>query len=125
MAGWRGKVGRLKKVLGISQTSQPTTEKIDPMFVNNVLGPFVLINILLPLLESTGKEHGDVRVVVGTDEVYLDCFQAGLDFGRLMEGEKTEKERYQRSMLGRVLFIRDLARRLEKRGSEGVFVNCL
>jgi len=101
---------------------------IEPIWSTNVVGPFILTNILLPRLEGTATEFGSARVVVSSSSLHMACQE--LKFESLLE-EKSEKcpealdacWRYGRSKLGNILFTTELAKRLDKRGSDGVFAN--
>ncbi|KAG0647487.1 oxidoreductase [Hyphodiscus hymeniophilus] len=101
---------------------------IEPIWSTNVVGPFILTNILLPKLESTATEYGNARIVMASSSLHMLCQE--LKFESLLE-EKSEKHpqaldalwRYGRSKLGNILFTSELAKRLDKRGSDGVFAN--
>jgi NAD(P)-dependent dehydrogenase (short-subunit alcohol dehydrogenase family) len=61
---------------------------IEPIFATNVVGPFILTNILLPKLESTAKEYGNARIVIASSSLHMACQE--LKFDQLLE-EKAEK----------------------------------
>lgn len=102
---------------------------VETIFATNHLGHFVLTNILLPRLESTAARYGDARIVVTTSSFHLGCQE--IDFASLTSPTRTKSPgaldscyRYARSKLANILFTRELARRLRKKGVENVYVNC-
>lgn len=52
------------------------------------MGPFVLTNILLPILESTAKKFGNARIVIASSSLHMACQE--LKFESLVEA-KSEK----------------------------------
>jgi hypothetical protein len=61
---------------------------IEPIWSTNVVGPFILTNILLPKLESTAKEFGNARIVIASSSLHMACQE--LKFEKLLE-ERSEK----------------------------------
>lgn len=101
---------------------------IETIWATNVVGHFVLTNILLPLLESTAKKHGDTRIVNTSSSFHAGCQELKFDLTMSKERIKSPDSidscwRYARSKLGVILFTRELSHRLDKRGSTGVYCN--
>jgi NAD(P)-dependent dehydrogenase (short-subunit alcohol dehydrogenase family) len=118
---------------------------IETIFATNVFGTFVIINILLPRLESTAARYGNSRIVVTGSSFHLACQELKFDLLMSPTPIKSPKAvdscwRYARryvhnllflnfnanytSKLGSILFTRELAYRLEKRGPSKVYANC-
>lgn len=94
-----------------------------------MVGHFELTEILLPKLESTAQIYGDSRIVVTSSSFHIGCQELKLDLTMSETRVKSPDAvdscwRYARSKLGTILFTRELARRLEKRGSMSVYANC-
>ena len=95
-----------------------TAEGIDVMLATNHVGPFLLTQLLLPLLERSAPSR---IVVVASDahrfsKLHLDDLQAERGYGLL------GLPRYGETKLMNLLFTRELARRLE---GTGVTVNAV
>lgn len=106
-----------------------SAQGIEKIFATNHFGHFVLTMILLPLLQQTANEYGNARIIVTTSSFHLLCRQ--LDLGLLTSPARTHQFiafdscwRYGRSKLANILFTRELARRLGKKGANHVYVNC-
>jgi hypothetical protein len=56
-----------------------SAQGIETIFATNVVGPFVLTNILLPKLESTATQHGNARIVITSSSLHLGCRELKLD----------------------------------------------
>ncbi|KAH8594953.1 putative short chain dehydrogenase/reductase [Bisporella sp. PMI_857] len=122
-----GKLDRLD--IFISNAGLPTVpdytlspQGIETIWAANVVGPFVLTNILLPKIESTAQTYGDARIVVTTSSVHFGCQDLDLDSTMSKTRIKSPDNidscwRYARSKLGNILFTKELSKRLEKRGS--------
>lgn len=95
-----------------------TDEGIDTMLAVNHLGPFLLTNLLLPLLDAAPS----ARIVTAASDAHkfgrldLDDLQATRGYGVL------GMPRYGETKLMNILFTRELARRLD--GTE-ITANCL
>lgn len=94
-----------------------------------MVGHFVLTNILLPKLESTAEKYGNARIVVTSSSFHMACQELNLDLTMSPTRVKSPDAidscwRYARSKLGTILFTRELARRLEKKGAINVYANC-
>jgi NAD(P)-dependent dehydrogenase (short-subunit alcohol dehydrogenase family) len=92
-----------------------------------VVGHFVLTQILLPKLEATAGKFGSARIVV-TSSLHMGCQELELDLTMSPHRFKSSIVldscwRYARSKLGNILFTRELARRLEKKGALNVYAN--
>jgi len=101
---------------------------IETIWATNVVGHFILTNILLPRLESTAQKHGDSRIVTTSSSFHAGCQELQLDLTMSATRVKSPDAidscwRYARSKLGVILFTRQLAKLLEKRGSTGVYAN--
>ena len=97
---------------------ESTPEGLDLLLATNHLGPFLLTNLLLPLL----RESAPARIVNVASEahkfskLHLDDLQAARGYGPL------GMRRYGETKLMNILFTRELARRLE---GSGVTVNAV
>ena len=106
-----------------------SAQGIEQVFATNHVGHFVLTTILLPLLQSTANKYGNARIVVTTSSLHLICRELDI---RLLKSPTRTKQlvpfdscwRYGRSKLANILFTRELARRLCKKGINNVYVNC-
>lgn len=100
------------------RTRELTTEGIDVMLAVNHLGPFLLTNLLLPVLRAGAP----ARIVTVASEAHklgklrLDDLQATRGYGLL------GFPRYGETKLMNILFTRELARRID---GSGVTANCL
>jgi len=102
---------------------------IEAIFAANVVGHFELTQILLEKIEETAEKYGDARIVVTSSSLHMGCQE--LKFDLLMSPTRIKSPdaidsvwRYCRSKLGTILFTKELARRLDKRGSSRVYANC-
>ncbi|OCK86008.1 putative short chain dehydrogenase/reductase [Lepidopterella palustris CBS 459.81] len=102
---------------------------IETIFATNHVGHFTLTNILLPLIERAAASAGDARIVNTTSSLHMSCQE--LDLSQLTSPTRTKYPasfdsswRYGRSKLANILFTRDLAHRLQKKGIANVYVNC-
>ncbi|KZF21555.1 putative short chain dehydrogenase/reductase [Xylona heveae TC161] len=102
---------------------------IETIFAANHLGHFALINILLPLLETTASKYGNARIIVTTSSFHMGCQE--LDLALLTSPTRTKSPanvdscwRYARSKLANILFTRQLAKLLSKKSAEKVYANC-
>jgi len=116
---------------GLSPTPEYTlsAQGIEKIFAINHVGHFVLTALLLPLLQWTANEYGTSRIIVTTSSLHLMCRE--LDLSLLTSPTRTKQLvafdscwRYGRSKLANILFTRELARRLGKRGVNNVYINC-
>lgn len=102
----------------LARHRKSTPEGLDLLLATNHLGPFLLTNLLLPLL----KESAPSRIVNVASEAHkfgklrLEDLQATRGYGPL------GMRRYGETKLMNILFTRDLARRLE---GSGVTVNAV
>jgi NAD(P)-dependent dehydrogenase (short-subunit alcohol dehydrogenase family) len=101
---------------GASASRQVGVDGIEKTWATNHLAPFLLTNLLLPLLVAAPAG----RVVTVTSEIY----SRRLDVHNL-EGERKYSffSAYRISKLGNVLFTRELARRLKGSGVTAVSVS--
>jgi NAD(P)-dependent dehydrogenase (short-subunit alcohol dehydrogenase family) len=106
-----------------------STQGIEKIFATNHVGHFVLTITLLPLLQRTANEYGNARIIVTTSSFHLLCRK--LDLRLLTSPVRTNQFiafdscwRYGRSKLANILFTRELARRLGKKGANNVYANC-
>jgi NAD(P)-dependent dehydrogenase (short-subunit alcohol dehydrogenase family) len=94
-----------------------------------VVGHFVLTQILLPKLVDTATKYGNSRIVVTSSSFHIGCQELKLDLTMSPTRIKSPDSldscwRYARSKLGTILFTRELARRLDKKGAANVYTNC-
>src|SRR4029077_4455699 len=100
------------------RSRQETAEGHDVMLAVNHLGPFLLTNLLLPLLEASAPS----RIVTGASDAHRvgrlrpDDLEATRGYGLL------GFPRYGETKLMNILFTRELARRLD---GTGVTTNAL
>ncbi|KAI9675371.1 MAG: hypothetical protein M1817_001275 [Caeruleum heppii] len=130
----RREAGRLDVLIanaGIPTVPDYTLSKqgIETIFACNHVGHFALINILLPLVESTAEKYGDARIVVTSSSFHMACQE--INFDSLTSPTRTKSPpsidscyRYARSKLANILMTRELASRLDKKGVKKVYVNC-
>ncbi|GMS94715.1 hypothetical protein PENTCL1PPCAC_16890, partial [Pristionchus entomophagus] len=86
----------------------------------NHLGPFLLTELLLPLIEQSNEG----RIVIVSSALHSRSPKLDLDAIDTEEGFKGSIDAYNKSKLANVMFTRDLSRRLKERGST-IIVNCL
>ena len=101
---------------GIAARERTLTEDgVETTFAVNHLAPFLLTNLLLPMLKASAP----ARVV----NVASQAHSQSIDFDNL-QGEKSFEgiEPYKQSKLANIIFTFELARRLE---GSGVVANCL
>ncbi|KAI9838770.1 MAG: hypothetical protein M1837_002336 [Sclerophora amabilis] len=120
--------------LALTPNYTRSAQGIDAVFATNHVGHFVLTNILLPLLEITASSSANpkatsTRIVTTTSSVHLGC--QAIDLPSLTSSTRPKSPatldslyRYARSKLANILFTRQLARRLEKKGVSNVYANC-
>jgi NAD(P)-dependent dehydrogenase (short-subunit alcohol dehydrogenase family) len=94
-----------------------------------VVGHFALTQILLPKLEDTAAKYGNSRIVLTSSSFHMGCQELKLDLTMSPTRIKSPDAldscwRYARSKLGTILFTRELARRLDKKGAANVYANC-
>ncbi|KAH7053073.1 putative short chain dehydrogenase/reductase [Macrophomina phaseolina] len=118
----------LNAALYLSPNYQLSAQGVESLFAANHLGHFVLTNLLLPLVEKTAAEHGDARILAVSSMMHMFCME--LDLSLLTSPTPTKYPalldtnwRYARSKLANVLFVRELAKRLDKKGVSNVYVN--
>lgn len=103
---------------GIVNTSrQLTTDGYEEMFGVNHLAPFLLTNLLLPVI----KQSAPARIVNVSSHAHTFVRNMGFDDLQAERQFKTFKV-YGRSKLANILFTRELSRRLE---DDDITVNCL
>ena len=99
-----------------SPTRRETVDGIETVFATNHLGPFLLTNLLLPVLTASAP----ARVVIVSSGVQA---MAKLDFDDLQEVKSYSTIRsYNQSKLANLIFAYELARRLQ---GTGVTANAL
>ncbi|MEP1126617.1 MAG: oxidoreductase [Ilumatobacter sp.] len=99
-----------------------TTDGFESQFGVNHLGTFALTSHLLPMLSTTGAEHGGSRVVVTSSIAHK---PGRIDFADLEAHERYDPQtRYQQSKLANLLFMYELDRRLRAAGSPTIAVAC-
>ncbi|HEY8814415.1 MAG TPA: SDR family oxidoreductase [Candidatus Dormibacteraeota bacterium] len=99
-----------------SPARRETVDGIETVFATNHLGPFLLTNLLLPVLTASAP----ARVVVVSSGVQA---MAKIDFDDLQEVKSySEIRSYNQSKLANLLFTYELARRLK---GTGVTANAL
>lgn len=101
---------------------------IETIWAANVVGHFTLLNILLPLIESTAAKYGEARIATTSSSLHAGCQELDLDLTMSPTPVKSPDNldscwRYCRSKLGVLLMTRELARRLEKKGATNVYAN--
>jgi retinol dehydrogenase 12 len=118
-ADFLAKFDRLDVLVNNAGAMNPKHEKtadgFELTFATNHLSPFLLTNLLVPALEKAAPS----RVVCVASEAHR---QATLDFDDLMTEPYSAFKAYGRSKLANILFGRELARRLQRKG---VTVNTL
>ncbi|KAL1632967.1 hypothetical protein SLS56_003253 [Neofusicoccum ribis] len=118
----------LNAALPLSADYQLSAQGVEVQFAGNHLGHFVLTNLLLPVVEKTASEHGDARIVTVSSSMHLACQEIDLSLLTSPTPVKSPPTldvfwRYARSKLANILFARELARRLDKKGASNVYVN--
>ncbi|KAF2489114.1 putative short chain dehydrogenase/reductase [Lophium mytilinum] len=101
---------------------------IESVFAIIHVGHFVLTNILLPLIERTAATFGGARIVDSNSSLHMACLELDLT---LLKSPKPTKSlvlldsawRYARAKLAVLMFTRELAKRLQKKGVSNVYVN--
>ncbi|KFH63390.1 hypothetical protein MVEG_10800 [Podila verticillata NRRL 6337] len=103
----------------------PTLSKdgIEMVFAVNHMGPFLFTQLLLPRL----IEAQPSRIVnVSSMSHELQLPEGGIQFGTLSQANgESPIVHYNRSKLANILYTKALARRLEERGHDKVFVNAI
>ncbi|KAF2201551.1 putative short chain dehydrogenase/reductase [Delitschia confertaspora ATCC 74209] len=101
---------------------------IEAVFATNHVGHFTLTNILLPLIERTAATHGEARIVNTSSPLHMICQE--LNLAELESPTQVKASaaldsvwRYGRSKLANILFTRRLAKILQKKGVDHVYVN--
>jgi retinol dehydrogenase-12 len=99
--------------------SRTTTDGFEQMMATNHLGPFLLTNLLLDLLQATAPS----RIVITASEAHR--FGGRVDLDHLAEpaqfSARASERFYGRSKLMNLLFTQELARRID---GSGVTANC-
>jgi NAD(P)-dependent dehydrogenase (short-subunit alcohol dehydrogenase family) len=103
-------------------------EGIESIFAVVHVGHFALTNILLPLIERTASSFGGARIVNTNSSLHMACQELDLN---LLASPKPIKSpavldgvwRYARAKLAGIMFTRELANRLQKKGVSNVYVN--
>jgi len=103
-------------------------EGIESIFAVVHVGHFALTNILLPLIERTASSFGGARIVNTNSSLHMACQELDLN---LLTSPKPIKSpaaldgiwRYARGKLAGIMFTRELANRLQKKGVSNVYVN--
>src|SRR5258708_6469682 len=91
-------------------TRQVTAKSVETVFATNHLGPFLLTNLLLPVLKASAPS----RVVTVSSSVQA---IAKIDFDDLQKANSySETRSYNQSKLANLLFTYELARRLKGTG---------
>ncbi|CAO3682998.1 unnamed protein product [Umbelopsis vinacea] len=94
---------------------------IESQFATNHLAHFYLTTQLLPILE----ENQPSRIVNVSSLAHQYIFWNGFKLDSLNDESKYQKEMaYGRSKAANILFTRELAKRLEARAVENLYVNC-
>ncbi|KZT52555.1 NAD(P)-binding protein [Calocera cornea HHB12733] len=100
---------------------QLTKQGYDMQFGTNVLGHAYLDLLLLPLLQSTAKAHGPVRIVTTASNGHLGAPKGGFDYATVKDGPVRRKmstvTAYFQSKWGNVVWAKELGRRY---GGEGI-----
>jgi len=102
---------------------------IETIFATNHVGHYTLTNLLLPLIESTASKYGDARIVNTTSSFHMGCQELDLSLVTSPTPVKWPANidscwRYARSKLAVILFTRQLAKILQKKGANNVYANC-
>ncbi len=101
---------------------QYTTDGFESQLGVNHLGTFALTSHLLPMLATTGAEHGGSRVVVTSSIAHK---PGRIDFEDLEAHQRYDPQtRYQQSKLANLLFMYELDRRLRAADSPTIAVAC-
>ncbi|MCP4415139.1 MAG: SDR family NAD(P)-dependent oxidoreductase, partial [Chloroflexi bacterium] len=99
----------------IPRERQLSEDGIEMTFAVNHLAPFLLTNLLLPMMKATK----DGRIITVASQVH----SSQLDFDNLQSEKRFHKlEPYMQSKLANILFTLELARRLQ---GSGLTANCL
>lgn len=101
---------------------------VETIFATNHVGHFALTLMILPMMESTASKYGSARIAVTSSCLHLGCQE--LDLSLVTSPTRVKSPvtvdsfwRYCRSKLANILFARELASRLEKKGASNVYVN--
>ena len=102
---------------------------IETIFATNHVGHYVLTNLLLPLIESTARRYGDARIANTSSSFHMACQELDLSLVTSPTRVKSPPNidscwRYARSKLAVILFTRQLAHILQKKGINNVYANC-
>lgn len=92
---------------------QVNTDNIELTFAVNHLAPFLITQLLLPLLQNTARDHGEVRIINVSSDAH---YGAELDFTDLMFERRSYFfgwPAYKQSKLANVLFSSELDRRVK------------
>ncbi|KAF2735647.1 NAD(P)-binding protein [Polyplosphaeria fusca] len=114
---------------GVSQPPIGSVSKqgVELQLATNCLGPFLLTQMLLPLLESTAagsKEKGSVRVVWLSSQIMeLSAPKGGIVMADLTSPPKDKTKLYVTSKTGNYFLAAELARRVGKKGIVSVTLN--
>lgn len=117
-------------MLGLSAVKDYTLspQGIENIFATNVLGHFILTQILLETIEESAEKYGDARIVITSSSFHVGCQE--LDFNLLRSPTLVKSPqaldscwRYARSKLGSILFTRKLTQRLLDHGAMNVYAN--
>ncbi|KAH9546199.1 hypothetical protein CY35_12G082000 [Sphagnum magellanicum] len=99
------------------ELSEDGMEKI---FATNHIGPFLLTNLLLDKMEITAKEtNKEGHIVIVSSSAHFWALKEGITFDKL-----NEKTRYAQSKLASILYVKELSRHLQEKGSN-VMANAL
>lgn len=79
---------------------QLTVEGYDMTFGTNVVGPYLLTKLLIPLLQAAAAEHHDARVVHVSSLGHAAAPKECIAWETLKPGEKTSPEEKRRRALG-------------------------
>jgi NAD(P)-dependent dehydrogenase (short-subunit alcohol dehydrogenase family) len=88
---------------------QETVDGLETVFATNHLGPFLLTNLLIPLLTASAPS----RIVTVSSAAHA---MGKIDFGDLQSTHYNEIRSYNQTKLANVLFTYELARRLDGTG---------
>ena len=77
-----------------------TQEGYDMTFGTNVVGPFLFTTLLMPVLQATAAETGDVRIVNTSSLGHMAAPKPCIAWETLKPGEKDEEGDKRRRKLG-------------------------
>ncbi|KAI7872107.1 hypothetical protein BDF14DRAFT_1756509 [Spinellus fusiger] len=93
---------------------------IESQFATNHVAPFYLTMLLLPLLEKSTSSR-----IVNISSMGHSMTQSEINLSTINDKKYYNKTlQYSKSKLANILFTRELAKRLEAKGVENVYVNC-